>query len=866
MQVFRFGTIKIQYWIILVLCLLAFPIGEGRAEASVTVAWDQTTTNADGTPCTDLAGYKIYYDTDGSGAPYNGTGITEGDSPISVPVASLADPTNPQFVLSGLGSGITYYITVTSYDTSGNESGYSNEVTVVGNANQAPTASAGIDQTVTQSQLSGGSIQVNLDGSGSSDPDGDPLSYSWTQVGGSAVNLMGSDTATPFFAVTTALSGQTLVFQLVVSDGSLNSNSDTVQVVVESQASGGNQSPKASVSATPVGGTAPLSVGFSGGGTDPDGSITSYSWTFGDGGTSSLQNPTHTYQSTGTYSAALTVTDNQGAADTATLQIVVSAPSNSSPTAAVSADRTSGTAPLSVQFTAVASDSDGSITSYDWDFGDGSTSVSANPSHTFTVAGNYTVTLTVTDNDGAQAAATSTISVASPASDSDNDGLSDVREQAYGLNTGTSDSDGDGISDFVEWGSGDAPSDSDGDGIIDALDTDSDNDGKPDADEGIQDDDGDGAANYIDINDSDGPLGDQDGDGINNSTEVTYQMNPNLSDSDGDGISDKTEFGKGTAPADSDGDGIIDALDTDSDDDGKLDTQEGIQDADGDGAPNYIDMNDTDGPAGDQDGDGFTNQEETSVGSNPNLSDSDQDGIPDAEEIGDIASPSDVDGDGIIDALDTDSDNDGIPDSQEADSDMDGNGVPDRLDVGCAGLEGRKGKIALKVTSGGGRLMETVFISNPSSYLAESLPADFSYGGFQYKISDIPVGGSVTVTIYSQAPFPADVEYWKYDAKAGFSKLNVAVSGNRFSFTLTDGGTGDADQTANGVIEDPGFVGEPAQSSSTSSGGGTGGGGGCALTAGAGSGMDGLLLLLPVFVLMLLRKEFSKNPVCEWRK
>jgi len=835
---------------------MVLSIRVGSAGASVTVAWDQTTTNSDGSVCTDLAGYRLYYDTDGAGAPYNGTGLTEGDSPITVPVSSLSDPANPEFTLSGLAPGVTYHLAVTAYDVSNNESGYSTEVTFSETgSNQAPTASAGIDQTVTQSQLSGGSIQVDLDGTGSSDPDGDALTYSWVQVSGGAVNLLGSTTATPFFAVTPALAGQTLVFQLTVNDGQADSNPDTVQVIVEAAATPGNSPPSATASASPTLGEAPLMVRFYGLGTDTDGTIASYAWNFGDGQSGSGAAPTHTYAAAGTYTATLTVTDDQGATDIASVSIIVSDQPNVPPTATISADRMSGLMPLTVIFSANASDSDGTVTGYVWDFGDRSSSYTANPSHIFTTSGNFTVSLRVTDNDGGETTVEKMITVYDPEADSDDDGLSDGQEFTYGLEPGVSDSDGDGISDFVEWGAGDAPIDTDADGTIDALDLDSDNDGKPDAAEGIGDDDNDGAPNYIDKDDTDGPLGDQDGDGINNSTEVTYQMNPNLSDTDGDGIPDATEFGKRAVPSDSDGDGTIDARDTDSDNDGKLDTKEGIQDDDEDGAPNYVDMNDMDGPSADQDEDGFTNLEETSIGLNPNLDDSDQDGIPDVEEIGDIVFPSDVDGDGIIDALDNDSDDDGIPDSQEADSDIDGDGVPDRLNAALVTLDGKKGKIALKVSDPGVRLAEAVFISSPSAYLAESLPADFSYGGFQYKIENVPVGGSITVTIYSETTFPSDVEYWKYDVQSGFAKLNTTVSGNRLTFILTDGEAGDADQIANGVIEDPGFVGEPVRSSSLVSGttGGGGGGGGCALSGQPGQGTDSLFLLLPVFVLMMLK-------------
>ena len=99
--------------------------------------------------------------------------------------------------------------------------GSSNDTVNVTVVNRAPIADAGPDQTVPKKTL------VTLDGTGSSDPDGDILAYAWTQTGGPAVVLTGADTSTPMF--TPSRSG-VYTFQLVVNDSDGGTSSDTVQV------------------------------------------------------------------------------------------------------------------------------------------------------------------------------------------------------------------------------------------------------------------------------------------------------------------------------------------------------------------------------------------------------------------------------------------------------------------------------------------------------------------------------------------------------------------------------------------------------------------------------------------------------------
>ncbi len=122
-----------------------------------------------------------------------------------------------------------------------------------------------------------------------------------------------------------------------------------------------------------------------------------------------------------------------------------------------------------------------------------------------------------------------------------------------------------------------------------------------------------------------------------------------------------------------------DDIPSDLDGDGIPDTVEGSEDNDGDGQPNFIDL--------DSDGDGIPDSEEGSGDSDGDGvsdyldEDSDNDGIPDSEEAGDDPeNPTDTDGDGIPDYLDEDSDNDGIPDSEEVGGDDDDSGTDGGVD------------------------------------------------------------------------------------------------------------------------------------------------------------------------------------------
>ncbi len=236
------------------------------------------------------------------------------------------------------------------------------------------------------------------------DPDGSIVMYSWS-FGDSA-------TASGPIVNHTYASPGTYIVQLTVTDNHGASDTTSSSISVSSPA---NQPPSAMFSLSPAPPVVGTSVNFNATtSTDPDGSIVSYTWSFGDGGSASGPTTTHTYAAPGTYIVQLTVIDNHGASDTTSSSISVSLPANQPPSAMFSFSPASPGAGTPVSFDgATSSDPDGSIVSYTWDFGDGTSASGSAVSHTFTTEGSYAVHLTVTDNDGATNATVHTVSVGS---------------------------------------------------------------------------------------------------------------------------------------------------------------------------------------------------------------------------------------------------------------------------------------------------------------------------------------------------------------------------------------------------------------------------------------------------------------------
>ncbi len=136
----------------------------------------------------------------------------------------------------------------------------------------------------------------------------------------------------------------------------------------------------------------PFDVNFQ----DLSSNAVSWQWDFGDGATSTLQNPSHTYNDFGYYPVKLIATNASGCSDTlqkdSLIQIV-------KPVIKILKLPASGCLPFTINPVPDITTQD-AITSYAWDFGDGGTSTAQNPTHTYTSQGTYTVTLTITTSTG----------------------------------------------------------------------------------------------------------------------------------------------------------------------------------------------------------------------------------------------------------------------------------------------------------------------------------------------------------------------------------------------------------------------------------------------------------------------------------
>lgn len=281
---------------------------------------------------------------------------------------------NPTYTFAEGGS-FEVLLTVTDGD------GYTDQSDMITiNVNGGPTA-------VASSNITGGNspLEVSFIGDQSFD-DVTIISYDW--------NFGDSGNSTVENPVHTFNAPGTYNVTLTVTDDGGLQDTTTLEIVVNE-----NEAPVAVASANIMEGNAPLDVTFTGDQSTDDIAIATYSWNFGDGTTSNLPNPTHTFSEADVYNVTLTVTDDAGLEDTESITITVNDP-NGGPIAVANSDISEGSAPLEVNFSGDQSTDDQGIVLYSWDFGDGSTSEEINPSHVFDIEGQYQVILTVADANG----------------------------------------------------------------------------------------------------------------------------------------------------------------------------------------------------------------------------------------------------------------------------------------------------------------------------------------------------------------------------------------------------------------------------------------------------------------------------------
>lgn len=261
---------------------------------------------------------------------------------------------------------------------------------VTGVPNQAPMANAGGPYTGSHN------IPVVFDGSGSSDPDGDTLTYSWDFGDGSSGNGVSPSH--------TYVADGSYTMTLTVSDGYL-SNMQTTSVDII------NEPPTADAGG-PYTGKVNTAIAFDGSNSfDPNNDSLTYDWDFGDGTTllDGGATPTHVYKVLGQLTVILTVDDNKGASAQATTQVQVV--NNLPPVAVAGADQNVWPKTAVTLDGGLSHDDDGTITAYAW-------TQTAGPAVTLSGADtpnlqfdtpqvkgqdivSLTFQLTVTDNDGA---------------------------------------------------------------------------------------------------------------------------------------------------------------------------------------------------------------------------------------------------------------------------------------------------------------------------------------------------------------------------------------------------------------------------------------------------------------------------------
>jgi hypothetical protein len=394
----------------------------------------------------------------GSGSDVDGSITSYAWTQLSGP--STANITNSSSAEAGAGNLVQgeYQFQLEVKDNQGASDTAVLKVTVLPedtSGNIPPAISVGEDRIIALPKNS-----VVLPGSGF-DPDGSIQSYQWSQVSG-------PDKATLVNTTSAQAGAGDLIagiyqFQLIATDNQGASSTSILKVTVTAIAEAivPNIPPVANVGSDRSIYLPKNSIYLPGSGTDDDGSVIEYSWSQISGpNTALLVNPTSAGAGAsnlveGNYQFQLKVTDNQGAASTAILDVRVNpAPPNIPPVANVGSDRSIDLPKNSIYLPGSGSDEDGSVTSYSWSQISGpNTALLVNPTSAGAgvsnlLEGNYQFQLKVTDNQGATGTAILNVKVnpappnISPLADAGSDRTIDLPKNSIVLFGKASDQDG----------------------------------------------------------------------------------------------------------------------------------------------------------------------------------------------------------------------------------------------------------------------------------------------------------------------------------------------------------------------------------------------------------------------------------------
>ena len=268
--------------------------------------------------------------------------------------------------------------------------------------NRRPIAAISVTEPIQENK------STLFDATQSYDSDGTIISYTWSFGDGTAAS---GTTATHSF---TDAGVYSVTLAVEDNDGATDEQKLTIFVTQEISEET-NRRPVASFTATPkiasIGETVNFDASQS---SDSDGTITTYSWNFGDNNTATGVTSNHAYTEQGTYTIILTVTDNNGKIDidSQAVSVTTKATPNINPVASFNKTTQTTSRGENIHFDATESyDTDGLVVSYIWDFGDGNTATGTEVDHIYETVGVYTVTLTITDSDGVTTKTTSAITI-----------------------------------------------------------------------------------------------------------------------------------------------------------------------------------------------------------------------------------------------------------------------------------------------------------------------------------------------------------------------------------------------------------------------------------------------------------------------